>query len=243
MEEIMIGMILYACIIYPIRALMKIGWFRWRVEGLENLPPRDQGGMLFVTNHINWVDIPALGALMPFSYRLSWLGKVEIFEHPLARWFFNTMNVIPINRGKRDLSALKASEDTLKNGAILTIFPEGHRSRNGVLQKGHGGAVRMAMRSGVPIVPAAITGSEHGFIGGFKRKELVLRIGKPYTLEPTPNNKIPPDMMEELTNDMMVRIASLMPEEYHGHYAEQTRERLANVSRTSQTQSSDNSSL
>lgn len=214
----MTGAILYALIIYPVRAAMALRWFRWRVEGLENLPPRQIGGMLVVTNHVKWLDILALGVLMPFSYRLSWLGKIEIFEHPVSGWFFRTMNVVPIRRGKRDLSALKATEKALREGAVMVIFPEGHRSHTGMLQKGNGGAIRMAVRSNVPIVPAAIYGSEHGFVGSMLRKELVLRVGKPYVIDPPANGKIPPSLMDELVTDMMVRIAALLPESHQGEY-------------------------
>lgn len=215
----MIGAILYALIIYPARILMKLGWFRWRIEGLENLPPRQSGGMVLVMNHVNWLDILAIGALMPFSYRLSWLGKSEIFEHPAANWFFRTLNVIPIQRGKRDLAALEVAEKNLRDGAILMIFPEGHRSVTGMLQQGHGGAVRLALRGGATIIPAAITGSHYGLKGSFQRKQLLIRIGMPYTLvEPTPGNKISARAMNFLTTDMMVRIASLLPEANRGHY-------------------------
>jgi len=198
----------------------KIGWWKWRIEGLEHLPPRSMGGMIVVANHSHWLDILALGTLMPLSYRLSWLGKIEIFEHPLANWLFRTLNVIPIRRGKRDLAALEASETALRNGAVFVIFPEGHRSGNGVLQQGHGGAVRMAMRTDVPIVPIAITGSHHGLKGSALRKELKLQVGEPYMIEPTPGKKIPPDVMTSLTNDMMLRIAMMLPEDKRGYYQE-----------------------
>jgi 1-acyl-sn-glycerol-3-phosphate acyltransferase len=214
----MVGALLYALIIALPRLFIKIGWWRWRIVGLENLPPRKSGGMIVAMNHVNWLDILALGVLIPFSYRLSWLGKIEIFEHPLAGWFFRTMNVIPIKRGKRDLSALEASEKALKQGAVFVVFPEGHRSGDGVLQPGHGGTVRLAMRTGVPVVPVAITGSQHGLKGAFQRQELRMQVGKPYIVDPLPGNKIPPDIMAALTTDMMVRIAAMLPEEQRGPY-------------------------
>src|SRR5262245_40456382 len=96
--------LIYGFLYVSLYILRTIGWWRWSIEGIENLPPRAAGGMIVVTNHINWIDIPALAALLPFSYRLTWLAKIEIFTHPIARWFFTTMNVIPIKRGKRDLA-------------------------------------------------------------------------------------------------------------------------------------------
>ncbi|NTV62994.1 MAG: 1-acyl-sn-glycerol-3-phosphate acyltransferase, partial [Oscillochloris sp.] len=195
-------------------------WWRWRVEGLENLPPRKTGGMVMAMNHVNGLDIPVIGAMLPFSYRLSWLGKAEIFENPIVGWWFRTMNVIPIKRGRRDVAALDAAVDALRAGATLLIFPEGHRSRTAVLQAGRGGAIRLAMQSGVPIVPIAIVGSEHGLKGTCLRKPILVRIGEPYTIQPFENGKIPPDVMDQLTADLMRRIAALLPEERRGSYAQ-----------------------
>ena len=197
-----------------------IGWWRWKIEGRENLPPRQLGGMVVVINHVNWIDIPAVGALLPFAYRLSWLGKAELFDRPIPRWFYRNMQVIPINRGRRDMAALDASVGALRSGAALLIFPEGHRSRTGVLQVGRGGAVRLAMQSGVPIIPMAISGSEHGFKGAWLRKPLTVRIGQPYIIPPTQSGKIPADLMNRCTNDLMQRIAALLPEDRRGPYAQ-----------------------
>lgn len=215
----MLGTLFYALLYGFINFCRLIGWWRWRVEGRENLPPRDQGGMIIAMNHISWVDIPVVGALIPFSHRLSWLGKAEIFAHPISGWFFRTMNVIPIRRGKRDIAALDASVEALKAGAVLLIFPEGTRSRSGVLQTGRGGAVRLAMQAGVPIVPTAVAGTERGAWGSISFRPVRLRFGKPYTIAPTPDGKIPPDLMDRLTTDMMQRIATLLPEEQRGAYA------------------------
>ncbi|MCG8346610.1 MAG: 1-acyl-sn-glycerol-3-phosphate acyltransferase [Chloroflexales bacterium] len=214
----MFGVLFYGFLYILIHTMIAIGWWRWRVEGRENLPPRQNGGMIVVMNHVHWLDIPAVGALLPFSYRLSWLGKIEIFAHPIIGWFFRAMNVIPIKRGQRDLAALDASVEALKDGAVLLIFPEGTRNRSGVLREGRGGAIRLAISSGAPIVPMAMTGTMHGLRGTFRREPLMLKIGKPYIIKPLPNGKIPFDTMERLKTDMMIRIAQLLPEERRGFY-------------------------
>lgn len=215
----MFAYVVYGILYLIINFFRLIGWWRWSISGIERLPPREQGGMILVMNHINWVDIPAVGAMLPFRYRLSWLAKIEIFSHPLAGWFFRNMDVIPIRRGKRDLAALDAAAQALRNGAVLLIFPEGHRSRNGILQPGRGGAVRLAMQAGVPLVPMAITGTEHGFRGTLLRKPVHITIGEPYRVEPLPDNKIPADVMEQLTNEMMLKIAAMLPPAQRGPYA------------------------
>ncbi len=218
----MAGVLMYGLLHVIINVLRKIGWWRWKIEGVENMPPRQLGGMIVVINHVNWIDIPAVGALLPFAYRLSWLGKAELFDRPISRWFYHNMQVIPINRGRRDMAALDASVGALRSGAALLIFPEGHRSRTGVLQVGRGGAVRLAMQSGVPVIPMSISGSEHGLKGAWLRKPLTVRIGTPYIIPPTQSGKIPADLMNQHTGELMRRIAALLPEDRRGPYAQIT---------------------
>jgi 1-acyl-sn-glycerol-3-phosphate acyltransferase len=215
----MVGWFCYALLYSFIHVCRLIGWWRWSITGVENLPPRESGGMIIAMNHIHWVDIPAVGAMLPFRYRLSWFAKSELFRNPVAGWWFRQMNVIPVNRGKRDLAALDSSTEALRNGAVLLIFPEGHRSRTGVLQPGRGGAVRMAMQSGAPIIPVTITGTEHGLKGTLSRERVHLHIGKPMLVPPSPDGKIPADKMEQLTNEMMLRIAAPLPPAQRGPYA------------------------
>lgn len=213
----MLGAIMFFCIWFPLR-MIRLFWLRWKIEGLENLPPRGQG-MILAINHLHWIDILIAGSSLPLSHRPSWLAKVEIFANRFAAWWFREMQVIPIRRGHRDMAALDASEEALKNGAVMIIFPEGHRSDTHMLQEGRGGVVRLAVRTGCPIVPVAIYGTEYGLKGVLQRKPIRLVIGKPFVLE---NNgtKIPWARMNEFVEGMMLRIAELMPEKYWGYYRE-----------------------
>lgn len=214
----MLGKLFYGFLYVLLHMFHAVGWVNWRVEGTANLPPRGQGGMILVMNHVHWIDIPIIGDLLPLAYRLSWLGKRELFANPIIAWCLRVMNVIPINRGQRDVVAMANVVQELKKGAVLLIFPEGTRSRNGILKKGRGGAVRMAIEAGVPIVPIGITGTEHGLKGVLQRKPVLMRIGEPYLINGTVG-RLPDAVMQELTNDMMNRIAALLPEERRGVYA------------------------
>ena len=211
----MLGAIMYFLIWAPLQIARKL-WWRWSVEGVENLPPRGQGAVL-VVNHLSWTDIHILGASLPLSHRPAWVAKIEMFLNPIVTWWLREMMVIPIKRGKRDLTAMVAAEEALQHGAALVIFPEGHRSSTGGLLEGRGGAVRLAVRTGCPIVPIAIWGTEAGLRGAARRAPIHLRIGKPYYIT-AENGKIPWDRMNELTEEMMLRIAELMPEQYWGFY-------------------------
>jgi len=213
----MLGAIMYVLLWIPVQLCQSIFW-RWQVEGLEHLPPAGTG-MVLVVNHLSWFDIPIIGASLPLKYRLWWVAKTEVFENPIVAWWMRTMHVIPVRRDRRDLSALTAAENALKQGAPLVIFPEGHRSDTAELQEGHGGAIRLAVRTGCPIVPIAIWGTEAGLRGAILRKPLHLRVGEPYYIS-LPGKKIPWNRMNELTDEMMLRIAELLPEEYRGFYRE-----------------------
>lgn len=213
----MFGPIMYFFIWAPLNIMRRI-WWRWRVEGLEHLPAKGQGFIL-ASNHLDWMDIPILGTSLPLSYRPWWMAKVELFSTKFASWWLSQMQVIPIKRGKRDLSAFVACEKALKEGAALIIFPEGHRSDTGELQEAKGGIVRLSVRSACPIVPVAIWGSEHGLRGMMRREPITVRFGKPFYPQ-VEGSHIPWDRMNELTEESMLQIAALLPEKYWGFYRE-----------------------
>jgi len=211
----MLGAFMYFCLWVPLNTLRRI-WWNWDIQGTENLPPRGQG-MLLCVNHLNWTDIHILGASLPLSHRPWWVAKTEMFENRVVSWWLRVMQVIPIKRGRRDTAAMGASEDALRHGAALVIFPEGHRSRTGGLLEGHGGAIRLAARTGTPIVPIAIWGTEAGLKGALLRKPIHVHIGQPFFIH-VRDGKIPYDRMNELTDEMMLAIARLLPEQYWGFY-------------------------
>ncbi len=134
--------------------------FRLRSAGKEHLP--HEGGYVLSANHLSNFDPWPLGLpLLP--HRLRFMAKVELFRSPL--WpFLKFGGAFGVRRGKGDAEAIKTAVDLARNGEIVAIFPEGTRRKKGILKRRkarpHTGAARVALEAGVPLVPAAIAGTD-----------------------------------------------------------------------------------
>jgi 1-acyl-sn-glycerol-3-phosphate acyltransferase len=129
---------------------------RVRVVGKERIPA---GTCLFVANHTSSADAPAVVGAIP--RRIAILLKKSLFRYPIVGAAFLAAGFIPVNRGERDsaLESLDKAIESLKAGQSFLIYPEGTRSPDGRLQDFKKGAVVMAIKSGVPIVPVACSGA------------------------------------------------------------------------------------
>lgn len=188
---------------------------RWRVEGKKSVPRK--GPMIVVCNHLSLIDPPLLAASMP--RRLVFMAKDELFHSILWSWSIRAYGAFPIRRGEPDREALKQANLTLKRGLALGMFPEGSRSQDGQMKPAEAGTSLVALRSGVPVIPVAITGSEKltGLRGLFPRPEITVRIGEPFTL-PRVEGRLSRAQLEESTELIMKRVAALLPEGYRGVY-------------------------
>lgn len=193
-----------------------------RVEGYENVP--ESGPFIVVINHISRLDTPFL---MLSTTRQDTIGMVGDSYHKNAffNWLLNKMGVIWVNRESYDFAAFREAADYLKRGWIVGVAPEGTRSRNGKLKPGKPGAALLAKKTGVMMLPAAVTGSEEmaDHLLHLKKMEVCVRFGAPFRfdeLDPNADNKV---WLEEATEEMMCRIAALLPEERRGVYADHPR--------------------
>jgi 1-acyl-sn-glycerol-3-phosphate acyltransferase len=130
---------------------------RWEVRGSENVPR--EGGVVVASNHISFWDPPIVGVALPRE--AHFLAKEELFATPLLGWLIRTYNAIPIRRGVSDLSGIARAVEALKRGAVLILFPEGTRMRDGQLHPARPGVGMMAVAADVPIVPCYVSGSNH----------------------------------------------------------------------------------
>ncbi len=189
------------------------------IQGAENLPR--SGPIILTVNHLNNADPPILGEATP--RQISWLTKAEWFKNPFIGWMFRAGGMIPVKREEADLHALRQAQEALKQGRALGMFPEGHRSRTGGLQQGEPGSALIALRTGVPIVPCAIWGTEKVKLPRdmflFRKTFAHVHYGKPYELPPR-GKKITREDVEQATDTIMKAIAALLPEKYWGVYAD-----------------------
>jgi 1-acyl-sn-glycerol-3-phosphate acyltransferase len=201
-----------------------------RVDDAEisKVPPT--GPLILVTNHVGFLEVPVLhSSLRP--RRVFGLAKAEAWKNPLLGWLFNLWGAIPVRRGETDLGALRKCLEVLEEGAILVIAPEGTRSHHGRLQRGHSGVVTLALRSGAPILPLAFYGGEAlgRNVRRFRRTEFHIAVGEPFALDPG-DGRLTQEKRRELTDEIMYRLAALLPAEYRGQYALQNADPARTVS-------------
>ena len=188
---------------------------RATVSGMENFPKR--GPALIVFNHLGDADAVLLGASVPFI--IDGMGKIELNEHWLVGPVFNAYGIIWVHRGRPDRRAIRAALDGLAEGRMVCLAPEGRQSLIGGLEEGNEGAAFLAIKSGAPIVPIAMTGTENSNIFGhlkrFKRTRVTLVVGKPFYLQEQADRQT---MLRDGTRQIMESLASLLPEAYRGSY-------------------------
>ncbi len=149
------------------------------VSGTENMPM--EGGVILAANHLSNWDPPFLATFImrPVSY----MAKKELFDIPVFNRCIEHLHVIPVKRGAADRGAIKTALATLREGRCIGIFPEGTRSRDGEVHKAEAGVALLAAKSGVPVVPAAITGTNGFFSGGTWFPKLFVSYGTPIFFE------------------------------------------------------------
>jgi len=148
------------------------------------------------------------------------MAKEELFRSRFSRFFVGNFGAFPVRRGQLDRGALHRAKQLLVQGLALVMFPEGGRSQSVQLQPAFSGSALIAVRSGVPILPVGITGTENikGIAWLFRRPQITVNIGYPFYL-PHVNGKLTKVELAQFTNSMMEHIAELLPTEYRGNYA------------------------
>ena len=184
---------------------------RVHLRNRHNVPK--YGPYIIAANHLSWTDIPLIPMYLPG--KVIYMAKEEYFSSRLA-WLVRFLGAFPVKRGEGDRHALKAANEQLKKGKVLIIFPEGTRSKKQEMAKGHPGLGMIALRANVPVIPVAIWGNENAL----KKfgTEITISYGEPMLLKPE-GAKITREDIDRSTDEVMRRIASMLPERYRGVYA------------------------
>lgn len=192
-----------------------------RVEGLERLPAT--GPAILAPNHVSFLDSAFLMLAVP--RRISFVGKAEYMDSWKTKYIFPAMGMIPIDRsgGKASEAALDAARRVLERGELFGIFPEGTRSRDGVLHKGHTGAARLALQVGCPLFPVGVVGTREIQPPDARLPRLfgpaTIRIGRPIPLDRYRNRANDRMVYREVIDELMFEIRELTGQQYRDCYA------------------------
>jgi 1-acyl-sn-glycerol-3-phosphate acyltransferase len=202
---------------YPIRAASRT-LCRVHDEEMANIPHK--GPLILIANHVNFLDVPLLYThLLPRP--VTGFAKVENWSNPALGALFSLGGAIPIRRGAVDRDAIERALMVLQAGQILAIAPEGTRTGHGRLRRARAGLALLAAASDAPVLPIAYFGGEKFWenIPRLRRTDFHFRVGRLYRLKRRdwPNKR---EIRQQITDEMMYRIAALLPEEYRGEYAD-----------------------
>lgn len=191
-------------------------------QGLEKLPP---GNVIAAANHLGRLDTAVLLCIVDREDIIMPVAE-KYRDHPLYGAIGRAVNAIWLNRFEADYSALRQILERMKQGGILVIAPEGTRSKTEALQEGKMGVAFLAGKSGYPVLPVALTGTEDRVIlenlKRFRRTKIRVTAGDLLQVE-LPVGRGREQAMRAATDEIMCRIAAQLPERYRGVYADHPR--------------------
>ncbi|MCL2496452.1 MAG: 1-acyl-sn-glycerol-3-phosphate acyltransferase [Clostridiales bacterium] len=172
-----------------------------RIIGKENIPA--SGPLLVIANHTSFADPVLLAAAFP--QHITFIAKEEFYRQSFTKWLFGLLGAVFLNKEESDLSALRSSMKLLKEGRIVAIFPEGRRNRDQVISEFMSGAGYIALKTGVPVLPVAISNSKDMWL--FWKRNIVVNIGR--LLTPQAAGKIDQQQLSALTMEFRQKVTDL----------------------------------
>lgn len=184
-------------------------WMDIDIEGEENIPAT--GGGIIAANHLSFIDSMLL--MYGLGRPVTFLGKSEYMDSMVTRHVFPAVGMIPVDRsGSGIRHSLQIARNRIEAGELIGIFPEGTRSRDGLLHDGHNGVAHLSLKTATPIVPVGIIGTDQAMPVGRRvpgRSRIQVRVGAPIQPERLKGRSATVRMREELTNQVMDSIAEL----------------------------------
>ena len=187
---------------------------QWEIHGKENVP--ENGPLIVVANHLNFVDPPLLSASIP--RRITFMAKEELFRSR-GRAVVRAFGAFPVRRGKLDRQAIRQAMRVIEHNHVLGLFPEGKRSQNHEIGEAEFGVAFIALRSGAPVLPIGISGSENikGLRSIIRRPSVTVTIGQSFAFD-REEGKISKERLGQVTDIIMGHIAKILPTSYRGLY-------------------------
>src|SRR4051794_40348212 len=195
--------------------------YRVQVEGADGVPAK--GPVILASNHVSFSDSIFLPLVL--RRRVTFVAKAEYFEDPKTAWFFRAVGQIPIKRGggSASMRALESAKEVLQQGELFGIYPEGTRSPDGRLYKGHTGVARLAVQCKVPVLAVACIGTRETQTPGKLVPRLfmpiTIRISKPLDFSRYADRPTDPLVLRQITDEIMFELKELGGQEYVNHYA------------------------
>ncbi|HEY3475447.1 MAG TPA: lysophospholipid acyltransferase family protein, partial [Anaerolineales bacterium] len=192
------------------------------VYGLEKLP---EGNVIVAANHLGRLDTAALLCILDREDLIMPVAE-KYKDHPLYGAIGRAVNAVWLNRFEADYSAFRQILERMKEGGILVIAPEGTRSKTEALQEAKMGVAFLASKSGYPVLPVAVTGTEDRVIlenlKRFRRSKITATAADLLYID-IPKGNRREEAMRQATDEIMCRIGALLPERYRGVYADHPR--------------------
>jgi 1-acyl-sn-glycerol-3-phosphate acyltransferase len=197
------------------------GLFKVNTEGKDQVPA--QGAAILASNHLSFSDSIFLPLVL--RRRITFVAKAEYFEDPKTAWIFRALGQIPVKRegGSASQRALDAATEALQDGGLFGIYPEGTRSPDGRLNRGHTGVARLALKNQVPVLACAMVGTREAQPIGHVMPRLfmpiTIRISKPLRFDRYHARAEDPRVLREITDSIMFELRELSGQEYVNVYA------------------------
>jgi 1-acyl-sn-glycerol-3-phosphate acyltransferase len=217
LPKLTFGRRLFRVFMRGVTKLLTFTLLQVKVSGLENFPK--YGPAVIVFNHLGDADMVLMMARLSFKSPVEGIGKIELYDHWFVGPVFRAYGMIWVHRGQPDRRAMRAALDALAEGRMVTLAPEGRQSVIGGLEEGNPGAAFLARKSGAPLVPIGLTGTENSNVFShlkrMRRAPVTISVGKPFFLQEHTDRQT---TLQEGTRQIMESLASLLPESYRGQY-------------------------
>lgn len=133
--------------------------YKIRLTNAENIPQL-KGGFIIACSHLTYSDPPVIASVIRGKF--SFMAKQELFKNPFVAWIIRRCGAFPVERGAKDSAAIDRAVSDLQSGRIFVIFPEGTRSKNGVLGRAKSGVALIAGKANAPVLPMCIMYGKNG---------------------------------------------------------------------------------